>query len=205
MSKSGSVLGVGLMTALASSLCCITPLVAIFAGSSSLASNFSWIEPLRPWLIGITILALGLAWYLQLKPQPVDDCGCEVAKPSFVKGKAFLGIVTAFAIVMLAFPYYSNALYPDSGRGSATLEVPERVEYVQFEVEGMTCTGCEGHVEHAVSELQGIVEVDASFADGHAIVKYDPTRTDLESIREAIESTSYAVGESKEVEPTVLQ
>ena len=205
MSKSGSVLGVGLMTALASSLCCITPLVAIFAGSSSLASNFSWIEPLQPWLIGITILALALAWYLQLKPQPVDDCGCEVAKPSFFKGKTFLGIVTAFAIVMLAFPYYSNALYPDSRSGSAMLEAPDRVEYVQFEVEGMTCNGCEGHVEHAVSELQGIVEVDASYEDGHAIVKYDPAQTDLESIREAIESTSYAVGESKEVEPTVLQ
>ena len=54
-------------TALLSSICCITPVLALIAGTSGLASSFSWLEPFRPYLIGLTILVLGFAWYQKLK------------------------------------------------------------------------------------------------------------------------------------------
>ena len=56
----------GVLSAIAASLCCITPVVALLAGSSSIAANFSWIEPARPYLIALSIAALLFAWYVKL-------------------------------------------------------------------------------------------------------------------------------------------
>ena len=90
----------GVLTAIAASLCCITPVLALVAGSSGIASSFSWMEPARPYLIGFTVLVLGFAWYQKLKPRTAEEieCDCEEdEKPSFWQSRNFLGIVTVFA------------------------------------------------------------------------------------------------------------
>ena len=67
--KSGNkLIGVGVLTAMAASLCCITPILALFAGASGLGLAFSWLEPYRTYFIGLTILVLGFAWFQKLKP-----------------------------------------------------------------------------------------------------------------------------------------
>ena len=69
MKTDKKLIGAGLLTAIAASLCCITPVLALVAGTSGLASTFSWLEPFRPYFIGLTILVLGFAWYQKLKPK----------------------------------------------------------------------------------------------------------------------------------------
>ena len=197
MKSNKSAIGVGLLTAIASSLCCITPLLAVLAGTTSLATTFQWIEPLQPYLIGLTVAALGFAWYQQFKPVAQDDCECEVPKTSFFQGKSFLSIVTVLAALMLAFPLYSKALFPNQERQSISAVNESQLQTAEFEVIGMTCGGCEGHVEHAVGELQGIVEVKASYENENAIVKFDGSQTTIEEITEAIKSTDYKVEQSK--------
>ena len=67
--KSGNkLIGVGILTAMAASLCCITPVLALIAGASGLGSTFSWLEPYRTYFIGLTILVLVFAWFQKLKP-----------------------------------------------------------------------------------------------------------------------------------------
>ncbi len=68
----------GLFAAVASSSCCIPPVIALIAGVGGSASALSWMEPFRPYLIGLAIVAIGYAWYNYLKPKNADDCGCEV-------------------------------------------------------------------------------------------------------------------------------
>jgi mercuric ion transport protein len=106
-SESGKLAGAGVLSAIAASLCCITPVLAILSGASGAASAFSWMDPFRPYLFGITVLVLGFAWYQKLKPKTAEEiqCACEEdEKPSFWQSKMFLGIVTGFAVLMLAFP-----------------------------------------------------------------------------------------------------
>ena len=62
MKTDKKLIGAGLLTAFAASLCCITPVLALVAGTSGLASRFSWLEPARPYFNGLTILGLGFAW-----------------------------------------------------------------------------------------------------------------------------------------------
>lgn len=192
--SSGKLVGLGVLTAVAASLCCITPVLALLAGTSGLASTFSWMEPFRPWLIGLTVVVLGFAWYQKLKPKKADmDCECEEdGKTSFLQSKNFLGIVTVFALLMMAFPYYSKIFYPQSNKEVIVVS-ESNLELAYFDISGMTCTSCEEHVKHAVNELPGIVEVSADYEAGKATVKFDKTQTNPEAIKAAIDATGYKV------------
>ncbi len=193
--------GMGILSAIAASLCCITPLLAILAGSSGLASSFSWMEPLRPYLIGFTVLVIGFAWYQKLKPQATEDeeadCNCEEdTRTSFLQTKTFLGLVTIFAGLMLAFPYYSKAFYPQSPQ-STTINFQENAtQILVLNIQGMTCTGCEAHIEHAANEVQGIQKAKASYVKGIAEIEFDPTQTAPEKIIEAVKTTGYEITDS---------
>lgn len=185
----------GVLTALASSLCCITPLLALVAGTSGVASNFSWLEPARPYLMGLTALFLGFAWYQKLKPQPVvADC-CQVegkAKTPFMQSTLFLGIVTSLAVALTAFPYYSKNLM--AMPQTANTQQFSQVECAEFEVKGMTCESCELHVTGAINGLTGIQSVKTSYANNNTVVEFDPKQVNISQIQQAIDSTGYETG-----------
>ncbi len=185
-------------TALLSSLCCITPVLALIAGTSGIASTFSWIEPFRPYLIGLTILVLGFAWYQKLKPRKEIDCECETdEKPKFIQSKKFLGIVSVFAIVMLAFPYYSRIFYSNTEKQIIVVDKSD-IKTIEFKISRMTCASCEEHVNHEVNKLNGIVNSKASYENGNAIIEFDKTKTNETEIEKAINTTGYKVTDKKE-------
>ena len=189
----------GMLTAIAASICCITPVLALIAGTSGIASTFSWMEPFRPYLIGITILVLVFAWYRKLRPmaQGEIDCACEDdAEPSFWQSKRFLCMVTVFAGLMLAFPYYSSLFYSQPSKDVVYVS-QSNISKHTFDVEGMTCAGCEAHVEGEVNKLEGILSVRASYESADTVVEYDRTKTDPAAIQKAINSTGYKVIDSK--------
>lgn len=198
MRNENKVMGAGLLTAITASLCCITPVLAIIAGTSGIASTFSWIEPFRPYLIGLTILVLGFAWYQKLKPKKQIDCECETdEKPKFIQSKTFLGIVTVFAIVMMAFPYYSGIFYANTEKQIIVVDKSD-IQTTEFKINGMTCASCEEHVNHEVNKLNGVVNSKASYENGNAIIEFDRTKTNENEIEKAINSTGYKVTNKKE-------
>ncbi|HIF29629.1 MAG: mercuric transport protein MerTP [bacterium] len=198
MKSDNKLIGAGLLTAITASLCCITPVLALIAGTSGIASTFSWIEPFRSYLIGLTLLILGFAWYQKLKTRKEIDCECETdEKPKFIQSKKFLGIVTAFAIVMLAFPYYSGIFYPKMEKQIMIVDKSD-ISTTEFKISGMTCASCEEHVNHEVNKLNGIVNSKASYENENAIIEFDLTKTNENEIEKAINSTGYKVTDKKE-------
>jgi mercuric ion transport protein len=198
MKSENKLIGTGLLTAITASLCCITPVLALIAGTSGFASLFSWIEPFRPYLIGLTILVLGFAWYQKLKSRKEIDCECETdEKPKLIQSKPFLGIVTVFAVVMLAFPYFSGVFYPKAAKQRIAVE-KSNIETTEFKISGMTCASCEGHVNYEVNKLNGIVSAKASYENKNAIIQFDRTKTSETEIEKAILSTGYKVTDQKE-------
>ena len=198
MKSENKLIGAGLLTAITASLCCITPVLALIAGTSGIASTFSWIEPFRPYLIGLTILVLGFAWYQKLKPQKEIDCECETdEKPKFIQSRKFLGIVTVFVIVILAFPYYSGIFYPNTEKQIILVDKSD-IKTTEFKISGMTCASCEEHVNHEVNKLNGIVNSTVSYENGNAIVEFEKTKTNETEIEKAINSTGYQVTDKKE-------
>ncbi|HFS85432.1 MAG TPA: rhodanese-like domain-containing protein [Epsilonproteobacteria bacterium] len=99
-----------IVATVAASLCCVTPVLAVLAGSSTLASSFSWLAPYHTYLVWFTIAILVYAWYDKLKPSGDIDCACD-EKVSFFSSKKFLTIVTVFSVAMLSFPQWGYKVF----------------------------------------------------------------------------------------------
>jgi copper chaperone CopZ len=181
----------GLLAALAASLCCIAPLLAIFGGISGAATYFNWIEPYRPYIIGLTILIFAVVWYQQLVvvPRGQEDC-CEPAKRSFWKSKRFLFIVTLFSGALIAFPYYSSFFYKTTQQ-TATIIPQAKFKFVKLNIKGMGCADCTKHIDGALMGLNGVSTSNTSYEKAETVVRYDPTKTNADSINLKIKEIGY--------------
>ncbi|MBC8266125.1 MAG: mercuric transport protein MerTP [Flavobacteriales bacterium] len=187
--KEKTLIGSGIVAAIASSLCCIVPLLALIAGGTGAATNLSWMEPFRPYLIGFTILVLGYAWYQKLKPQ--KDC-CINQKTNFMETKTFLTIISIFAIGMLSFPSFSGNFYDNTPIEQGVFS--EDSSKVVLSIEGMTCGSCENHINHALNNTKGVISCSSSAKEGTATIVYDNEQLTLKKIKKVIsKKTSFKV------------
>ncbi len=174
--KEKAIIGSGIVAAIASSLCCIVPLLALIAGGTGAATNLSWPEPFRPYLIGFTILVLGFAWYQKLKPQ--KDC-CINQKTNFMETKSFLTIVTIFALSMLSFPSFSGNFYNNTPIEHSAITDSSKVV---LNIEGMTCGGCESQINSVLNKTEGVISCNASYKDASVTIIYDKEVTDSDGL-----------------------
>jgi mercuric ion transport protein len=193
MKSEKSLLGIGILTSITASLCCIMPILSIIAGTSGVLATFSWLEPFRPYLIGISVIALGFVWYQKLRSQKEIDCECALNKrPKFTQSKVFLGIITLFAACMLAFPYYSSIFYTHTNTEVLAADKAD-LKTTVFKIGGMTCANCEKHVHQEVQKLSGIVDLKVSYEGENAIIVFDKTKTNKTVIEQAIKEAGYAI------------
>lgn len=195
LNKDKVLMSSGIAAAFVASLCCITPVAASIAGIGGIASTFSWMEPIRPYIIGLTLLILGFAWFQKLKPKSKEkiDCACD-DEPSRFQSKGFLGVVTLLAMVLMAFPYYSEAFF--SEKSTEVVYVQEsNVQTITYDIVGMTCAGCEASVRNAAQDVEGVLEAKASYDTQTATISFDKSKVQPERIKQAINSTGFTVKE----------
>ncbi len=184
--------GAGLLAAVAGSLCCITPVLAVLGGLGGIASTFSFLLPLRPYLIGFTVIILGYAFYLAYKPKKGGDvdCACEEeespAKKNFLNSKTFLWVVTGVSILLFTFPSYSYIFFPDTDNHIVVMNESNITE-AKLYIEGMTCTGCEESVNYTLNSKDGVISATSSYETGIADVKFDKSKVSPEELARAIE------------------
>ena len=70
-------------------------------------------------------------------------------------------------------------------------------ETVRFPVIGMTCPSCVGHISGAVRRVGGVESVKVDLRSEAATIRFDPKRTSLGSIGEAIARAGYAAAIDK--------
>lgn len=197
VTSSKAATSVGVIAAIAASLCCITPVLALFAGASGAASSLSWLEPARPYLIALAIATLGFSWYRSLSKKESIACGpdgsCAVEKKSFLASRTFLTIITVAAIALIAFPNYSKVFYPKAEKQNVVVVESNNIQTASFQIKGMTCGGCEEHVNSELSKVSGVIESQTSYAKGISTVKFDKSRASIEELKNAIAKTGYKV------------
>ncbi len=191
----------GIFAALAASICCIAPVLAIIGGIGGIASAFTWLEPLRPYLIGLSIVSLTAAFYQAYKPKKEIECDCETdlqedgteGKPKFINSKKFLWSITIVSALLLSFPYYSQILFPKVNSSSALIK-PENIVLAKINIEGMTCESCEQSIDYSLKTTDGVLSATSSYKTGVAEVKYDKNKTKVTDLVKAItEKTGYKV------------
>ena len=193
MKSEKSLIGIGILTSISASLCCIMPFLTLVAGTSGVLATFSWLEPFRPYLTGITVLTLGFVWYQKLKSKKEKDCECAPNKKSkFTQSKKKLTIITLFAAVVLAFPHYSSIFYTHVNR-EIIIADKANLKTTEFKISGMTCANCEKHVYQEVQKLSGIINLKASYKSENAVVMFNKTKTTKTKIVKAIEAAGYTI------------
>lgn len=184
----------GIFTAVASSLCCITPVLVLVGGASGLASSFSWIEPYRPYLIAATILIFAFLWYQKLKPQKQVDCACETDNTkSFWRSKSFLGMVTVIAALLMAFPYYASVFYPKPQQTKVIVVDKSSLRTIQLNISGMDCEACTGEINRVLSKKDGVIKANTSYKNANAKVEFDDSRISADSIANAVNAIGFKV------------
>lgn len=97
-----SVLAAGVASA-----CCIGPVALVLLGAGSIGASLSALEPYRPALLTATALLLGGAFFVAYRP--IADCdACSPA--SRTRTRVAVWFAAAFAIALVAFPYYVGYL-----------------------------------------------------------------------------------------------
>ncbi|PCJ81896.1 MAG: heavy metal transporter [Bacteroidetes bacterium] len=204
MKKSGKgAIGTGVIAAIAASSCCIPPVLAALAGVGGLGASMSWIEPLRPYLIALAVIAIGYAWYAHLRKPSADeacatDC-CETdGKPSFFQSRGFLVSITLFSVLSIGFPYYSHVFNSENPTTNSFDVDSDNLTVAELTIDGMTCGGCENHVNSTLMNSFGVIEAQTSYQSGTSNIKYDKSLTSIEDLTKAIEEeTGYLVTESQ--------
>ena len=65
------------------------------------------------------------------------------------------------------------------------------MQTLKFDVTGMTCGGCTGSVQRALSKLDGVSHADVSLRPGIATVVTDPARVTPAQIESVITGLGY--------------
>jgi Cu+-exporting ATPase len=71
-----------------------------------------------------------------------------------------------------------------------------KTQVVEIPVKGMDCAECTLHVQDAIARLPGVESVNVLLSSEKAIIRLDPARVDLPTIRKAVEAVGYAVPEA---------
>lgn len=210
MKEERLAIGGAVLAAIGTSLCCFGPLLFVVLGLGAFGAAAAF-ETARPYLLSAAVLLLGFGFYrVYFRRQPTCGPGevCE-AKPVSRASRIGLWIGTIAVLAFALSPYYAGHLASVIARRqqaarttpatSQTLEIPNQnvgsqaavIETVTVKVEGMTCTACEVPIRDALSRSEGVVSADVSHERGDARVKYDPTKTNVDQIKRAINSTGY--------------
>ena len=175
--------GLGILSALTASVCCLGPLLLIALGLGSLGlgaalGRYHWY-----FILGAALL-LAFAWRRYFK----EKKSCESAHCEMAGKKMTRNVLLLASSVVLLFAGLNLYTY---AKGSAVNEVSRQGVQVSIPVEGMSCFTCEIAVQSAVKKLPGIHQVKASAKDKITIVGYDPLKTNLDQIVAAINGTGY--------------
>ncbi|MGI8504817.1 MAG: heavy metal translocating P-type ATPase [Hassallia sp.] len=66
------------------------------------------------------------------------------------------------------------------------------MENATLKLRGMSCASCARNIEDAISSVPGVNECIVNFGAEQATIQYDPTRTDLQVIQEAVDAAGYS-------------
>ncbi|NLC19492.1 MAG: heavy metal translocating P-type ATPase, partial [Clostridiales bacterium] len=67
------------------------------------------------------------------------------------------------------------------------------MEKTTVKISGMTCAACASRVQRAVGKLEGVASANVNLATEKLTVEFDPQRTGLPAIKEAVEHAGYGV------------
>lgn len=200
MERSNFLVGGAVLAAIASSLCCVLPLIAVIFGLGAFGAAAAF-DTARPYLLVFAFSALAYGFYrVYFRREECAEGESCATKPVSRINKIFLWIgavvIVAFALSPSYLGYISAAMTAPNVPAAesapiAVAEEPAARKTVVLKVRGMTCDSCEKHLEVPLQKLRGVISADANYKKHNITVVYDPNQVTVEKIKEAILATGY--------------
>jgi mercuric ion transport protein len=103
---------VSVVTAVAASVCCIGPVLAVTAGASALTVVAVRFEPFPPAFLTLTVALLGFAFYGVYRPSPAECAADAACLPSANRrAKLLVWLVAVVVLLLVTFPYYVEYMF----------------------------------------------------------------------------------------------
>ena len=165
------------VTAFLASLCCIGPAVLAAAGVGGLGF-LSIFNAYRPYLIGLSLALLGLTFFRVYRKREVlcEDGSCKMQSAGRWS-KTMVWIAFALISVLIAYPNFGSGFSQEGEK-----EPLSGLQMVSIPVSGMTCEGCNKHVESVVEKVDGVKRVTADFTKNSVDVTFDVVQTSADAI-----------------------
>ncbi len=74
------------------------------------------------------------------------------------------------------------------------------MDTLTLKLRGMSCASCASNIEEAIRSVPGVSECNVNFGAEQATVKYNPQKTNLEKIQQAVEEAGYSAYSLQEQE-----
>ena len=183
------------VAAIAASMCCIGPLVAVLLGTGSLAAA-SGLARWRPVFLGVTFALLGVAWYVTYRQPKAESCGkgaACAARPSAKGSKVLLWMATIFAIGFAALPLYAGALARLFRAESArpAWSTSGNVAIFKVKIESMNCAACAANIQRTLERKEGVGRAEIVYETKQGVIEYDPTRISPDTIIGVFDETGF--------------
>ncbi|NIR52523.1 hypothetical protein GWO43_28420 [candidate division KSB1 bacterium] len=180
---------VGILSAIVASICCVGPLLLILVGLGSLGFG-AFFGKYHGLFSGAGLAILVFAWTLYFR----EKRRCAAEQCDMRNKKVTQTTLTVATLAVLFFLganlyTYSGGLFGANSTRDAT--IPAQLEQVTIPVEGMTCFTCEISVEHAAKGVDGVFQADASTQKKSVTIEYDPDKTSVPEIVDAVNATGY--------------
>lgn len=180
------------LSAILASSCCVPPLILLgltllgvgtagFAGLSTTLGAVKW------YLLPLAVVGVGSSYYLYFREKrQCAGAACKIVNEKLTK--TVLSISTIVVVGFLTWSIYPYAL------GSSEILIGDNAgspRLAVFQVDGMTCGGCEIAVDGAINATGLADSVKSSFTESKAYVWYADSDTDIEEFLSAINSIGY--------------
>lgn len=192
MNKENVAVSGAVLTAIGASLCCIGPILTLVFGVGALGAATIFATA-RPYLLVASALALAFGFYrVYLRREacaPGEECSI---KSSSRAARLVLWTASVAVLIFALSPYYVGTLARHLNAKREIADAPQPLTALQtFKVSGMTCAGCETTIKLALEQTRGVRVAEVSYERGEAVVEYDPTLTNTNKLRAAINETGY--------------
>lgn len=187
--KQSWILAGGLLSALAASLCCIGPLVAVALGLGSFAAA-GWFEASRPIFLGVTVGLLVVAWVLAIRARRMQcaaDSSCATLPPKRWP-LMLLCFCTLVVVGVALFPETARTV-ADRPRTASTAAVGGTV--LRVRIPSMDCAACAIGIEGTLRGVAGVRSAVVRYATKDAEIAYDPSIISQAALIARIDGTGF--------------
>lgn len=182
---------VSILSAIAASSCCVLPLILLGltllgVGTAGVAGLSSTLGAIKWYILPLAVVGVGLSYWLYFREKKkCSTQACKMASEGFTKSMLTISTIVVFGFLSWSvYPYILGATPVPSGGGSSS------THFAVYQVDGMTCGGCEIAVDEAIKATGLVDSVKSSFVESKAYIWFEG-EPDLVSITKAIASVGY--------------